>query len=196
MRNLAKIRKTLEELNTTVKPNDEVAEDVKSLEPTNEEFDGYLKEAVTLTLFEKYGIYLIKRQKMSTDEVTQQLEKIMSVFYERGDINVSAIKHVKEYFKEYNVHTKARGMELCKHELMEHIVFNEIGELMVERNVSMTTEMEEIKTIVQLEKDLKLKKAGIINKYKVAVSKNCEDVMSNYKGLFDEEFLEEFNKFV
>lgn len=183
----------LNEIEEKNQPAVEPAEDVKETIPAalSEGIGGCLKEATILVIFEHYGIYLIRDKEMPVTDVIKQIEEKISIVYERGDVGVSAIKHIKEYLESYKVDTKLRLIQKAKAEFFDHVLVEEMGELMNARNMEVNgcKDFIELQTLEQRFHEAKNK---IMMKYKPHVEKYRKDFMESYKNIFCEEFVDQF----
>jgi|BioPla2DNA2_1021312.scaffolds.fasta_scaffold24791_2 hypothetical protein len=183
----------LNEIEEKNQPTVEPAEDVQEAIPAalSEGIGGCLKEATILVVFEHYGIYLIRDKEMSVTDVIKQIEEKISIVYERGDVGVSAIKHIKEYLESYKVDTKLRLIQKAKAEFFDHVLVEEMGELMNARNMEVNgcKDFIELQT---LERKFHEAKNKIMMKYKPHVEKYRKDFMESYKNIFCEEFVDQF----
>ena len=155
--------------------------------------NGCIKEATILTIFENYGIFLIKEQEKPVDEALAEIEKMISIVYERGDVSVSALKHISEYLNNYKVDTRLRLDEKAKAEFFDHVLIEEMGEILRDSNTE-TSDCKEFAELALLEEKLNNAKCALISRYRVYVEKCCNEFISSYKNLFNNEFLEKFER--
>jgi len=187
MRNASALLKSLQEL--AVVP-DKVEQPAENITAISERLDTFIKEATILTILEYYGIYLIRDKSVPITDATITIEKLISAVHERGDVDVSAIKHIKDYLADYRVDTKLRLQEREKNKFVEHVLVEEFGEL-VDESVSVGGEdFKEFATIITMQKQLDASIDKLIAKYKQYSIKHRDAFMDSYKSLFEADFLD------
>lgn len=186
MKSFVKIRANLNEPVVTPDP---IENPETQLTAITEGVNTCIKEATIIALFEEYGVFLIKEKNLAVSEALSDIEKIISVVYERGDISISALKHVKEYLNNYRVDTDLRLKERDKAKFFEHVFVEEISELLATSSTEVSG-CEEFTELVTLQKKLNIVKTKIVSKYKQYAIKHCNDFMTSYGKLFDQTFVE------
>jgi len=184
----------LKVLNETVEVTPEIETDPEVAAPIiGENIGGYVREATILTIFEKYGIFLIKDKEKAVADALTDIEKIISVVYERGDITVGGIKHVRKYLDEYRVDTDLRLREYMKSKFFDHVLVTEMGELLEGVPSGEGRHCAEFHNLHKLEKAYNNAKQVVVAKYKKYVEKVRSEFLTSYGQLFDSEFTECFN---
>jgi len=186
MKTTSALLKSLQELEVVP---DKVEQPVEEIAAINARLDGFIKEATILTTLEYYGIYLIRDKSVPVADATMQIEKIISAVHERGDVDVSAIKHIKEYLADYRVDTKLRLQERERNKFVDHVLVEEFGELLEMSANTGGDEFKEFAAVVALQKQLCDATDKLIAKYKQYAIKHRDDFMESYRSLFEADFL-------
>ncbi len=186
MKTTSALLKSLQELEVVP---DKVEQPVEEIVAINARLDGFIKEATILTTLEYYGIYLIRDKSVPVADATAQIEKIISAVHERGDVDVSAIKHIKEYLADYRVDTKLRLQEREKNKFADHVLVEEFGELLETSANTGGDEFKEFAAVVALQKQLCDATDKLIAKYKQYAIKHRDEFMESYRSLFEADFL-------
>lgn len=170
----------------------EPSEDVQDPIPAaiSEGIGSCIKEATILTVFEFYVVYLITEEELAVADALAKIEKPISIVHERGDIDVATIKHIKEYLEKYRVGTRMRLRRKANAKFLEHVLINEMGEMLTERNIEFK-DCKEFSAVHKLEKALAEAKCQLISKYKRYVMQYRKEFMDSYSELFSKDFVED-----
>lgn len=173
---------------------DQLTPPVDELKPlANTELNNLLRRSTYLSIMEFYGVFLLKRHKMPVSDAMVEVEKVVSLIHERGEMDVSDIEHVKGYLKE-QAPGVGRGGPLSSNKdnrcLITHILTTEMGELLQIGDDAKDDDLYDFIRVIHLQKDLEAYTKKLITKYKPAVKEICKVFIEQYGKLFKDDFLE------